>query len=209
MSCRPFLFLFDGCMLACCPFLLARDGRRSPSPRKPTRSLLVPTAAAASVQRTPRHGDFSVSTRARRRRDHGAVAFLGLAAAPSPSRFLDPDDPEQRLESNGRMQEQPFLYGAIWNLRAPGQISGSLAGPVQFLFCSFPNSDGDELGSVSRLLAQRLDRRRAGMPAGSRGACAGLVPSAATVLALPSDKSWPSVSSSADTLMTKITIASY
>jgi len=36
------------------------------------------------------------------------------------------------------------------------------------------------------------------MPAGSRGACAGLVPSAATVLALPSDKSWPSVSSSAE-----------
>jgi len=132
MSCRPFLFLFDGCMLACCPFLLARDGRRSPSPRKPTRSLLVPTAAAASVQRTPR---MAISRSARRRRDHGAVAFLGLAAAPSPSRFLDPDDPEQRLESNGRMQEQPFLYGAIWNLRAPGQISGSL---VLFSFCFVP-----------------------------------------------------------------------
>lgn len=63
------------------------------------------------------------------------MAFLGLAAAPSPSRFLDPDDPEQRLESNGRMQEQPFLYGAIWNLRAPGQISGSL---VLFSFCFVP-----------------------------------------------------------------------
>ena len=121
MSCRPFLFLFDGCMLACCPFLLAR-GRRSPSPRKPTTPLL-PTAAAASVQRTPR---MAISRSARRRRDHGAVAFLGLAAAPSPSRFLDPDDPEQRLESNGRMQELAAI-----SLRC--HLEPSLARPAKFL----------------------------------------------------------------------------
>lgn len=121
--CCPFPFLFDSCMLACCPFLLARDDVLRLHAN--LRSFYLLLLQAYTILYAWRF-QISRSAHAPPAGSRGGTGTVLGTAAPSASL--------KRLESNGRMQG-PFLYGVIWNLRTPGQISVSL---IMFSFCFVP-----------------------------------------------------------------------